>query len=274
MKSRRKKRPKRRGRKGIFVVPNLFTSASLFGGFFAIIASIQGRFEAAAVAIIISSVFDGLDGRIARFTQTTSHFGNEYDSLSDLIAFGVAPGILAFLWALEPFGRLGWLAAFMFVICGALRLARFNVQKDIVKSKYFRGLPIPAAACFVASAVLFASALNGVQAKEPLAVIVMMYTLSFLMVSTINYFSFKEFDIRHKKPFNVLVSIILVLVLVAYKPKVILFFILLSYILSGPLVTLYRKSTKRSKASAPGFDAPAVREEAQMPGVSDQKLKG
>jgi len=274
MKSRRKKRTKKRGRKGIFVLPNLFTSASLFGGFFAIIASIQGRFEAAAAAIIISSVFDSLDGRIARFTQTTSHFGNEYDSLSDLIAFGVAPGILAFLWALEPFGRLGWLAAFMYVICGALRLARFNVQKDVVKSKYFRGLPIPAAASFVASAVLFASALNRLPAKEPLAVLVMMYALSFLMVSTIHYFSFKEFDIRHKKPFNVLVSIILVLVLVAYKPQIILFFILLSYVLSGPLLTLYRKAIKRSKASAPGFEAPAPREEEDMPGLRDRDATG
>jgi len=274
MKSRRKKRTKRRGRKGIFVLPNLFTSASLFGGFFAIIASIQGRFEAAAVAIIISSVFDSLDGRIARFTQTTSHFGNEYDSLSDLIAFGVAPGILAFLWALEPFGRLGWLAAFMYVICGALRLARFNAQKDVVKSKYFKGLPIPAAASFVASAVLFASAMNGIPAKEPLAIIVMMYALSFLMVSTINYFSFKEFDIRHKKPFNVLVSIILVLILVAYKPKIILFFILLSYVLSGPLITFYRKLAKRSKVSAAGSDVPAVGDQEDLPGVNEQELTG
>jgi CDP-diacylglycerol--serine O-phosphatidyltransferase len=274
MKSRRKKRTKRRGRKGIFVLPNLFTSASLFGGFFAIIASIQGRFEAAAVAIIISSVFDSLDGRIARFTQTTSHFGNEYDSLSDLIAFGVAPGILAFLWALEPFGRLGWLAAFMYLICGALRLARFNAQKDVVTSKYFKGLPIPAAASFVASTVLFVSAMNGIPAKEPLAIIVMMYALSFLMVSTINYFSFKEFDIRHKKPFNVLVSIILVLILVAYKPKIILFFILLSYVLSGPLITLYRKLAKRSKVSAAGLDVPAVGDQEDMPGVNEQELPG
>ena len=272
MKPRRKKRTKRRGRKGIFVLPNLLTSASLFGGFFAIIASIQGRFEAAAIAILIASVFDSLDGRIARFTQTTSHFGNEYDSLSDLISFGVAPGILAFLWALEPFGRLGWLAAFMYVICGALRLARFNVQKDVVKSKYFKGLPIPAAASFVASAVLFASALTGVSAIQPIAVIVMMYVLSFLMVSTVNYFSFKEFDIRHKKPFNVLVSIILVLVLVAYKPKIILFFILLSYVLSGPLVTIYRRSAKRSKLSTPGFDGPAARHDESMAGVKEQEL--
>jgi CDP-diacylglycerol--serine O-phosphatidyltransferase len=194
--------------------------------------------------------------------------------LSDLISFGVAPGILAFLWALEPFGRLGWLAAFMYVICGALRLARFNVQKDVVKSNYFKGLPIPAAASFVASAVLFASALTGVSKIEPIAVIVMMYVLSFLMVSTVNYFSFKEFDIRHKKPFNVLVSIILVLVLVAYKPKIILFFILLSYVLSGPLVTLYRRSAKRSKVRSSGFDGPVARNDEDTAGVNEQELTG
>jgi CDP-diacylglycerol--serine O-phosphatidyltransferase len=126
MRSKRKKRNKRR--RGIYVLPNLFTSASLFSGFYAIVAAMQDRFESAAVAIIISAVLDGLDGRIARLTHTTTQFGVEYDSLADVIAFGVAPGVLAFQWALKPFGRLGWLAAFMFVICGALRLARFNVR--------------------------------------------------------------------------------------------------------------------------------------------------
>jgi len=251
MKSRRKKRPKKKGRKGIFVLPNLFTSASLFGGFYAIIAAIHGRYEAAAIAILISCVFDGLDGRIARFTHTASPFGNEYDSLSDLVAFGVAPATLSYLWALEPFGRLGWLAAFMYVICGALRLARFNVQKNNVEAKYFNGLPIPAAACFIASLVLFTNALGGSSENKPIIIIIMIYVLSFLMVSTINYLSFKEFNIRHRKPFNVLVSIILIFIVIAYKPKIILFFIMLSYILSGPVITLYRLYRKRSQAKEP-----------------------
>jgi CDP-diacylglycerol--serine O-phosphatidyltransferase len=235
MKSRRKRKPRKGRRKGIFVLPNLFTSASLFGGFYAIIASIHGRYEAAAIAIIISCVFDGLDG-------------NEYDSLSDLVAFGVAPAILAYLWALEPFGRLGWLAAFMYVICGALRLARFNVQKDNVDAKFFNGLPIPAAACFIASLVLFTKALGGITQSKPIIIIVMIYLLSFLMVSTINYLSFKEVNIRHRKPFHVLVSIILIFTVIAYKPQVMLFIIMLSYIVSGPVVTLYRLHGKRSQA--------------------------
>ncbi len=254
MKSRRKRKTRRKGRKGIFVLPNLFTSASLFGGFYAIIAAIHGRYEAAAIAVIISCVFDGLDGRIARFTRTASAFGNEYDSLSDLVAFGVAPAILAYLWALEPFGRLGWLAAFMYVICGALRLARFNVQKDSVDAKFFNGLPIPAAACSIASLVLFTSALGGIAGSKPIIIIVMIYLLSFLMVSTVNYPSFKEVNIRHRKPFNVLVSIILIFTVIAYKPQVMLFIIIFSYVLSGPVVTFYRLHRKRSQAKTAASD--------------------
>jgi CDP-diacylglycerol--serine O-phosphatidyltransferase len=273
MRSRRKKRPKKTRRKGIFILPNLFTSASLFGGFYAIIAAIQGRFEAAAVAIIISSVFDGLDGRIARFTHTTSHFGTEYDSLADLVAFGVAPGILAFLWALEPFGRLGWLAAFMYVICGALRLARFNVQKSNVQANYFKGLPIPAAACFIASLILFASALQETLDSKPFIIIFMIYVLSFLMVSTIDYPSFKEFDIRNQKPFNVLVTIILIFMVIAYKPRIILFFIMLSYVLSGPLITMYRLHGKRSPFRKTQQDLLPVKEK-DTPSSGDQESVG
>lgn len=250
MKSKRKKRRGKKERKGIYVIPNLFTSASLFGGFYAVIASIQGRFEAAAIAIVISCVFDGLDGRIARITRTTSLFGKEYDSLSDLVAFGVAPGILAFEWALESFGRLGWLAAFMYVICGALRLARFNVQKNSLDANYFKGLPIPAAACFIASLILFTSALEGIEKNKSLLIIVMIYTLSFLMVSSVDYLNFKKFDIRNQKPFNMLVSIILVLLVIAYRPKIMLFFIILLYVLSGPVITLFRIHGRRSLAKA------------------------
>ena len=233
------------GNKGIYILPNLITSASLFGGFYAIIASIQGRFEAAAAAIIISAICDGLDGRVARFTGTTSDFGTEYDSLSDLVAFGVAPAILTYLWALKPFGRLGWLAAFMFAICGALRLARFNVEKTKVKSTFFKGLPIPAAACFIASLILFAGHFDGFVERRDVIIIVMIYGLSFLMVSSLNYPSFKEFHLKHQKPFNVLVTSILVLLMIAYKPKILLFIILLVYICSGPVITIVRHYKKR-----------------------------
>ncbi len=257
MKTKKRKRSKKKGIKGIFILPNLFTSASLFGGFYAIVAAIQGRFEAASIAIIISAVFDGLDGRIARFTRTTSHFGTEYDSLSDLISFGVAPAVLAFLWALEPFGRLGWLAAFMFVICGALRLARFNVEKGTLPHNYFRGLPIPAAACFIASLILFASTMKGFAEKRDIIIILMIYVLSFLMVSSMKYYSFKEFNIRHQKPFNVLVSVILIFIVIAYKPKVLLFLILLIYVLSGPVVTLYLYFKSRSGAKETSITIPS-----------------
>jgi len=234
------------GKKGIYILPNLFTSASLFGGFYAIIASIQGRYEAAAIAIILAAICDGLDGRVARLTGTTSDFGTEYDSLSDLVSFGVAPAVLSYMWALKPFGRLGWLAAFMYVICGALRLARFNVEKTKIKSMFFKGLPIPTAACFIASLILFSGNFQEFVEKRDIIIIVMIYALSFLMVSSLNYFSFKEFNIKHQKPFNVLVALILALLIIAYKPKILLFVILSLYILSGPAVSLYRHYRKRN----------------------------
>jgi len=235
---KKKKRTKRR--RGIYVLPNLFTSASLFSGFYAIVAAMEGRFEPAAVAVMISAVLDGLDGRIARLTNTTSHFGVEYDSLADVIAFGVAPSILAFQWALKPFGRLGWLAAFMFVICGALRLARFNVQKSNEDVSHFKGLPIPAAAFFIAALILFVESWEGSLEIRSVMIIIMIYTLSFLMVSTLHFFSFKKFDVRNRKPFNLLLSLILIAMIIAYKPKVMLFILISAYVVSGPAVTFYR----------------------------------
>lgn len=258
MRTRRKKRPRKERKRGIYVLPNLFTSASLFCGFYAIIAAIQGRYESAAIAILISCVFDGLDGKIARFTNATSHFGTEYDSLSDLVAFGVAPGLLAFQWALGPFGRLGWLATFMYVICGALRLARFNVQKSSLDPAYFKGLPIPAAASFIASFILFSSALGGLPGTRHIMIIVVMYILSFLMVSNLEYPSFKGLELKRQKPFNMLVSIILTFIVIAYKPKIMLFFIMSIYLLSGPVVSMYRFQKKRSTTKALSEEASTV----------------
>jgi len=248
LRSRRKKRPPKKRRRGIYILPNLITSAGLFGGFYAIIATIQGRYEAAAIAVIISAVFDSMDGRIARLTQTTSHFGTEYDSLSDLIAFGLAPGILAFQWALAPFGRLGWLAAFVYVACGALRLARFNVQKSTQDPNYFRGLPIPAAACFIASLVLFVGDMEDAFQGKSVIIITTVFTLAFLMVSTLPYYAFKRFDVRKRKPFRVLVAVILLFVIIAHDPKSMLFLIILVYVLSGPVLTFYRFYRKRPLA--------------------------
>lgn len=238
MRRKRKKRAKNRPNRGIYILPNLITAASLFCGFYAIVAAVKGRFESAAMAVLISCLLDGLDGRIARITRTESHFGTEFDSLSDLVAFGVAPGLLAFQWAMEPFGRLGWLASFLFVACGALRLARFNVQKSSVKGSYFRGLPIPAAASLIAALVLFTESFKGPSVSRHIVTIALMYILSFLMVSTIRYYSFKNADLIREKPFNVLVGSILILIVIAYKPIIMLFLLLAGYVASGPILSL------------------------------------
>jgi CDP-diacylglycerol---serine O-phosphatidyltransferase len=237
MKQKRKKGERYPG-KGIYILPNLFTSASLFGGFYSIIASINGKYEAAAIAIIISAVFDCLDGRVARFTKTTSNFGTEYDSLADLVSFGVAPAILAYMWALEPFRRLGWLAACLYVICGALRLARFNAEKSTSDSSFFKGLPIPAAAICISSMVLFVNDINSLSKIRHMIIIFMIYFLSFLMVSSLRYYSFKEFNLKNQNPFNVLVAIILICIVVAYRPNVLLFLVFIPYVFSGPIVSL------------------------------------
>lgn len=246
-------RVKGRNKKGIYILPNLFTSCSLFGGFYAIIATIQGRFDAAAIAILISSLFDGLDGKIARFTNTTTKFGAEYDSLSDLVAFGVAPGLLAFEWSLEPFGRFGWLAVFLYLICGALRLARFNIQKSNLESRHFKGLPIPGAAIFIATLVLFINSMGGLARNQYIIIISLIYLLSFLMVSTIDYFSFKGLGLFKRRPFNALVATILIFIVVAYKPALMLFLFSTMYVVSGPAMVLYhlvRRSPKAARSMA------------------------
>jgi CDP-diacylglycerol--serine O-phosphatidyltransferase len=239
---RKKKRDKRR--RGIYILPNLFTTASLFSGFYSIISAIGGHYYTAAVAILISCVFDMLDGRIARWTRTTSRFGLEYDSLSDLVAFGVAPGILAFLWALQPYRRLGWLAAFLYVATCALRLARFNTQVNNIDSRYFNGLPCPSAAALVATSVLLHHELSGSTGtfQHP-GVLIMIYILSYLMVSAVPYHSFKSSQIFQKKPFHVLVAAILLIMVIAMEPHITLFILTALYVASGPVlfVALYRR---------------------------------
>ncbi len=242
---RRRKKKKNQERRGIYILPNLFTTASLFCGFYSIVSSIGGRYYAAAVAILISCVFDLLDGRIARFTRTTSRFGLEYDSLSDLVAFGVAPAILAYLWALQPYHRLGWLAAFLFVATCALRLARFNSQAYYFDGRYFNGLPCPSAAAFVATSVFFHQALTGMSTgtyQHP-SILVMVYVLSYLMVSTIRYHTFKSSEIFQKKPFHMLVAAVLLIMVIAMEPHVTLFILTATYVISGPVffVVFYRR---------------------------------
>ncbi len=234
-------------KKGIYILPNLFTTASLFFGFYSIIASIGGDFSRAAIAILISCILDGLDGKIARVTNTTSKFGAEYDSLSDLIAFGMAPAILAYSWALVSFGRYGWLAAFLFVVCGALRLARFNVQIGIINSKVFNGLAIPAAAVVIATSVLFFYYLGGEGQFNHVSVLAGMIALSLLMVSNIKYYSFKDMDFFSRKPFMTFVLIIFMLTVIVLEPQIMLFVMAMSYSLSGPVWMLFKIAKRQNQ---------------------------
>ena len=209
---KRKKIRKKDFRRGIYILPNIFTSLNIFCGFYAIISSIDGKYIAASIAIIIAVIFDMLDGKIARITKTTSKFGVEYDSLADLISFGLAPGLMIYLWALEPLGRLGWLTAFLFMTCGALRLARFNTQTGSISGQYFIGLPIPAAAGMAATTVLFCNRFDIAGNANSVVILIMLYMLAFLMVSAIKYPSFKKNpELFRKMNFNVLVIAILLL---------------------------------------------------------------
>ena len=222
--------------KGVYLLPNSITTAGLFCGFYSMIASLRADFLSAAIAILVANIFDVLDGRIARLTKTTSRFGIEYDSMSDLIAFGVAPGILVYTWALEYWGTWGWLAASLYVTCGALRLARFNMQYDNVEKRHFIGLPIPAAAELIAATVLVHYRF-GAQGPTPEHVLLLLvtYALAGLMVSNIKYFSFKEGDLYRRHPFWMLVAVIVVLKLVIAEPQVMLFSAFLLYASSGPI---------------------------------------
>lgn len=227
-------------RKGVYILPNLFTTGSLFAGFYGIVATMNGNYNVAAWFILVSSIFDALDGKVARMTGTTSRFGVEYDSLADLVAFGVAPGVLMYAWALKPFGKLGWLAAFLYVVCGALRLARFNVQVNTVESKRFLGLPIPAAASMVATCVLLFYHLGGSGAIKKVSILILIYVLALLMVSNFRYYSFKDPELVKRQPFGFLVLAIFFIILVVAEPEIVLFLLFLCYMASGPLGYLLR----------------------------------
>jgi CDP-diacylglycerol---serine O-phosphatidyltransferase len=236
---------------GAYIVPNLFTTGNLMSGFFGIVSSINGDYQLAAVAIFVSCVFDILDGKVARLTRATSRFGVEYDSLADLVAFGVGPAILMYLWALKPFGRLGWLAAFVFVTCGALRLARFNVQVETTSKKFFVGLPIPGAANMVATTVFF---LEGWRVTftpygSP-SLLIVTYLLGFLMVSTVPFYSFKDFEMIKAKPIPVLFGVLVLVTVIAIEPQLMLFSLCLTYVLAGPILFLSQRFRKKPTDTA------------------------
>lgn len=246
----------------IYILPNLMTTGNLFSGFFAVIQSIKGNYLYAAYAIVVAAVFDQLDGRLARLTRSTSKFGAEYDSLCDLVSFGMAPATLLFLWALQPFERLGWVACFLFVACGALRLARFNVQANVVEKNYFQGLPIPMAAGIVASSVLAFQDLE----LEPLGnygLLVMTILLALVMVSNFRFRSFKDLDLKERLPFRYLILGVGVLVVVALRPEVMLFVLFMAYAVLGAVFGVF-KLGKNIRKIKPSVYAPASVHESDL----------
>ncbi len=233
---------RRRMRRGVYLLPSILTLGNLFCGFYALIAVYNDEYMTAAIAILLAEVFDGLDGAVARMTGATSELGIQLDSLADLVSFGVAPGLLAYVFALKPFGWMGGLAAFAFAACGAFRLARFNIQTHVVDKRYFVGLPIPAAAAVVATFVLFmressAVVVYGRELVPPQAtaagVLLGVYGLGFLMVSRIRYRSLKGLEMRKRRPSTILTTLLLVLVIVASNPILFLFVFFALYAFSG-----------------------------------------
>jgi len=238
-------------KKGVYILPNLFTSASLFAGFYSLVATLNGDFLHAAWAVIISMFCDGADGRVARMTRTTSRFGIEYDSLADLVAFGVAPGLLVYEWALRPYGKWGWSAAFLYVICGALRLARYNVQIDNIESVTFNGLPIPVSAGMVVSTVLLLYQFGSTGPVQHVAILLLIFVLAILMVSNIKFVSFKEMELRKRKPFTAFLGLVLLLVLFVNEPQIVLFTVSVLYVLHGPIRTLILWKRKPPASETP-----------------------
>jgi len=238
-------------RKGIYVLPNLMTLTSMFFGFYSVVASFNSDYERAAWSIMLATVFDVLDGWVARITHTATRFGIEMDSLADVISFGVAPGVLVYTWTLQSFGRVGWLGSFFLVACAALRLARFNVQMGSTEKKHFTGLPTPAAALVIATTVLAYE--NVIEILEHLKlglladmvgkdywVLALTFILAGLMVSNITYHSLKETNLKERRPFGLLVIIAAFLAVVAYHPALVLFLVSLSYVLVGIAEALYK----------------------------------
>ena len=228
-------------RRGIYLLPNLFTTAALFAGFYAIVAAMNSHFEAAAVAIFVAMFMDGMDGRIARLTNTQTDFGVQYDSLSDMVSFGLAPALVIYQWSLSSLGKLGWLAAFVYAAAAALRLARFNTQAGSADKQFFQGLPSPLAAALIAGMIWFGVSQDIHDGASVLFITFPVTVLAgVLMVSNIRYHSFKQFDLRDKIPFITGVLIVMIFVFIAMEPPLVLFLLSLAYAASGPVLTLLK----------------------------------
>ena len=250
-------RPRPRHR-GIYLLPNLLTTGALFFGFYAIVAANNEAFGRAAIAIFVAMVLDGLDGRVARLTNTQSDFGVQYDSLSDMVCFGLAPALVVHQWALADlsalgdfWGKLGWLGAFVFSACAALRLARFNTQAGVSDKRYFQGLPSPSAAALVAGLVWTGTRMEADGVLMGLTALVVTVLGGVLMVSNFRYYSFKEFDFRYRVPFMVVVALVLVIAFVQLHPPAVLFAGFLLYAASGPVFTVMRRRRRRRRQGPP-----------------------
>lgn len=225
----------------LFLLPNALTTLNLFMGFFSLIAASRQQWEAAAIAIMVAAFTDGLDGRMARLTKTQSEFGEQYDSMSDLVSFGAAPAFLIFRWALLVHGRLGWLVAFLFLACAALRLARFNVQKQTEEKRYFIGCPSPVAATTVGAAVLFYENIERLAPTRDLYMLLVVFVLAVTMVSNVRYRSFKDLNFKSQRGFGYALVIIVVLLLISRKPESYIFPVGMYYVLAAPLAAAFRK---------------------------------
>lgn len=237
---------KTKGIRGIYLLPNLFTTGALFGGFYAVVASMSGSFVAASVAIFISMILDGLDGRVARMTNTQSDFGAEYDSLSDMVSFGIAPALVMYSWALSALGKLGWIVAFIYCVGAALRLARFNTQAGSEDKRYFTGLASPAAAGVMAGFVWICNDYQIPSTEVLWLAAIITIACGILMVSNILYRSFKDLNLKNKVPFVALLIMVLIFVFIVMQPPFVLFFSFLFYALSGVVVFVIRFLLKRN----------------------------
>lgn len=236
-------------RRGIYLLPNLFTTAGLFAGFFAIVAGIKGNFETAAVAVFVALIMDGLDGRVARLTGTETEFGAQYDSLSDMVCFGIAPALVVYCWGLQYLGKYGWLAVFFYAAATALRLARFNTQLGVQSKKYFIGLPCPAAAAVVAGMVWVGMdfGIPGKRISELVAIVTVI--VGALMVSNVRYHSFKELEFKEHVPFFVVLLVVIGYLLIAWDPPKVLFGIFFLFALSGPFLEVRSYFANRKSRS-------------------------
>ena len=253
----------RKRRKGIYVLPNLFTLAALFGGFYSVVMAMNGRFDLATIGVFAAMVLDSLDGRVARLTHTQSAFGEQMDSLSDMVSFGAAPALIAYEWALRPLGRWGWIAAFIYCACAALRLARFNVNTGVVDKRYFQGLPSPAAAALVTGFIWLTNEIitahrdvpwfkafielftGGGILRTDLSWFMFAITLvaGLTMVTNVPYYSFKDFGGKRSVPFALLIGVVLLMAVISIEPPTMLFLLFVLYALSGYVLYVWRKAT-------------------------------